>query len=202
MNYEERCNFTDEVMSKLRKKAMEENNGSFNGVIVSIDFEKKIPAAMRREMSETILRCGLVSSIIEFTNASLTVQFMNKTANQLLGDISNYHIYHPDIWDENYVVDEYQSVKWNREQVAAHNEEELEAEKTSREYIRSLELMWELKVMEYRKDELGDNISDKALRVIFNKAYEDGHAYGYHQVESDYQEEVDMVIDFLREKGV
>lgn len=96
---------------------------------------------------------------------------------------------------EDHVFDEDKSVSWNRLQVDKHNFqyrsrcEELKS-------IRNAKIdKWKNAVLSYIQSNVIHSITSSQAEIIYAKAYEDGHAYGLHDVMID----VDELIDFLNE---
>lgn len=81
---------------------------------------------------------------------------------------------------DTYIFDENQSVKWNRQKVQEHNELAQQAKKIYRDKINEIDRWFSQQVQEAIQNEI--HVSEKVASIIFNQAYEDGHANGYHEV--------------------
>lgn len=68
-------------------------------------------------------------------------------------------------------------------------EERREAMKRYHDEQNALILQWK----EWLQNQYADGFSTQAADVIYNKAWMEGHSDGYHNVESWYQELVEMV---------
>lgn len=94
---------------------------------------------------------------------------------------------------KNYVFDEDQSVKWNKEQVAINN----------RKYIEEAARLNTLKnkardsvhedIYKHIQSEVGHDLSRDKAKVIFAYAYEQGHAYGITEVKHYLDEIIEVV---------
>lgn len=96
---------------------------------------------------------------------------------------------------EDYVFDTDRSVSWNRLQVNKHN---LEYKNRCEELksIRSAKIdEWKTAVMLYIQSNSTYPITISQAQIIYAKAYQDGHAYGSHDVMIN----VDELIEFFNE---
>lgn len=101
----------------------------------------------------------------------------------------------------NHVFDENQSVKWNREQVEAHNrkhDQEVKDLNTKKNKRRD-ELMEEIcyKIVH----ELDFRINTDGAKKIFNRAYEQGHSNGIIEVFYHLEELVSLFYEVLVRGG-
>ena len=99
-----------------------------------------------------------------------------------------------------YVFDEEKSVKWNAEQVekynSARNKEAFELQQNRNIAINeAADEICKLIVIEFY-----NKINVEQARVIYDMAYEDGHAFGYTEIRSVLGELIDKFKDFV-EKG-
>lgn len=101
-----------------------------------------------------------------------------------------------------YIIDENQTVKWNREEVKKNNElydkkvQELNFERNKfRDSIHE-------KIYKYIKDLLNDKITIKQAILIYNYAYDQGHPGGWHDVCCCIDELVDFVYNFMKYENV
>lgn len=198
MNYEERCAFAYDTIERLKETAVK-NEGTYNGVTVSITFEKGIPSMMRKEMQEIMEHNDLIFRVIEFKSRSLTVEFKGRTVQMLANDIYEAREYEPGYWEEGTIIDEDESVRWNRERVEEHNKEEDAKVKRSQEKVAALEAIWKKKIYDDAREELGKDVPSSALDVLYADAYNEGHSSGYMQISCCFDERVHMVGRFLEE---
>lgn len=97
---------------------------------------------------------------------------------------------------DGYIFDEEQSVKWNREQVEAHN---TDIKRQKDDYSSG-----EMKAHAFFADCLKAAITHETgltlekAEVIYQKAYADGHSGGYQNVIAYASELCDFVSDILR----
>lgn len=101
---------------------------------------------------------------------------------------------------DNYVFDENESVKWNREKVIAHNKLANNAKKEYYDKLNTVNVAFATMVRQEIQSEL--DVSDKAASIIYDKAYEDGHADGYHEVvycAQTYCEFISRILNAMKE---
>ena len=101
----------------------------------------------------------------------------------ILVEDGGYHVYCDpkcyDIWEETYVVDEDQTVRWNRAQVLQHNEAAHEAMNQYRQDLYDAVHRFRNDCIQYTIKEFG--IPDIAAEVIFDMAYDAEHDDGFHK---------------------
>lgn len=84
-------------------------------------------------------------------------------------------------WPEGYIVDEEQSVKWNREQVAAHNEE---VEKAIKKYHKDLQTGFENFWKDLKQAIQNDyNFTEAQANVILAHIHNDGMSDDLYRAE-------------------
>ena len=81
---------------------------------------------------------------------------------------------------DTYIFDENQSVKWNRQRVQEHNELAKIIKKDYWNKMNDIDTWFNQQVRRSIQNEI--HVSEKVAGIIFNQAYEDGHANGYHEV--------------------
>ena len=96
--------------------------------------------------------------------------------NQLLNS------YHAPKYPADYVIDENQTVKWNREEVKRRNNEREEARKAY--YCRLSDA--ESVIKKYLFED--SNLSQGQFNLIWNKAYDDSHHLGMRSVCETFEE--------------
>lgn len=85
----------------------------------------------------------------------------------------NVEAIRPDIkWLEGYIIDEEQSVRWNREQVAAHNKE---VDRAIKKYHKDLQAGYENFWKDLKQAIQNDyNFTESQAQAIMNHIYRDG----------------------------
>ena len=97
--------------------------------------------------------------------------------------------------DSDYIFDPNMSVNWNISQVDKHNLEYMKKCQDLRS-IRDSEIdKWKKCLISYIQSNVNRSITESQAEVIYSKAYEDGHAYGFHDVMIN----VDELIEFVNE---
>lgn len=82
--------------------------------------------------------------------------------------------------DENTVLDEEKSVRWNREEVAHRNNSRKGKLAAYVAKINQCDKDINQKIVDYLRSEFGFN--ERVANIVFNEAYEDGHHAGYEEV--------------------
>ena len=95
----------------------------------------------------------------------------------------NVEVIRPEInsWPEGYIIDEEQSVKWNREQVAAHNKE---VENAKKKYHKDLQAGYENFWKDLKQAIQNDyKFTEAQANVIMDHLYGDGMSYDLNRAE-------------------
>lgn len=79
-----------------------------------------------------------------------------------------------------HVFDENKSVLWNLEEVERQNREIDEQNRSFNSKVSTLEQGVNSAILEYIQDEFGLNVD--VAQIVFDKAYDDGHASGFEEV--------------------
>ena len=101
---------------------------------------------------------------------------------------------------KDFIFDENQSVKWNRQKVQEHNEVAQQAKKLYRDRMNEIDRWFSNQVQEVIQNEL--QVSEKAASIIFNQAWDEGHSAGYQEVvhyAEQYCEFIQQVLNTMRE---
>lgn len=97
--------------------------------------------------------------------------------------------------DSDYIFDPNMSVNWNISQVDKYNLEYMKKCEDLRS-IRNSEIdKWKKSLISYIQSNVNRSITESQAQVIYSKAYQDGHAFGYNEVMIN----VDELIDFVNE---
>ena len=98
---------------------------------------------------------------------------------------------------DGYIADENKSVKWNKEQVELANQEYNRQRREYMEEEHRLGALFEQDVIDYIR--VFHNHNEEVSKLIFNRAYEKSHSYGYVAVLDEVLDIADF-IDLLRDK--
>lgn len=99
-----------------------------------------------------------------------------------------------------HIFDENMSVKWNRDKLEEENKKfEGEVSRLNTAKNKALLAVHEL-VYQKIQDDVGHNLSRTAAEKIFNYAYDDKHAYGFHEVRWELERLVELVSEILAEQ--
>lgn len=99
-----------------------------------------------------------------------------------------------------FIFDENQSVKWNRQKVQERNEVAQQAKKLYRDRMNEIDRWFSKQVQEVIQNEL--QVSEKAASIIFNQAWEEGHSTGYQEVvhyAEQYCEFIQQILNTMKE---
>ena len=100
-----------------------------------------------------------------------------------------------------HVIDMDQSVRWNQEQVRLNNEKyQEEVKRLNREKNKRRDAIYE-DIYQKIQEEVGSGLTSGGAVVIWNYAWELGHAYGISDVLSHLNDLMDMVQKILTETG-
>lgn len=100
-----------------------------------------------------------------------------------------------------HVFDEDKSVRWNREKAieinSMYEEEVVELNKRKNaERDRIHDLIY-LRIM----DDVGHGLTKESAKAIWNKAWEDGHSYGFREVVIHAEQLIDLISSILEKEG-
>lgn len=99
-----------------------------------------------------------------------------------------------------HIFDENMSVKWNRDKLEEENKKfEDEVSRLNTAKNKAMLAVHEL-VYQKIQDDVGHNLSRTAAEKIFNYAYDDKHAYGFHEVRWELERLVELVSEILAEQ--
>ena len=97
----------------------------------------------------------------------------------------------------NHIFDEDQSVKWNREQVELNNKKyQSEVARLNTEKNKARDSVYNL-IIEKIQYEVGHRLSRKKAEAIWNRAYEDGHSFGFYEIRCRLSDLIDLAITLL-----
>lgn len=101
---------------------------------------------------------------------------------------------------KDFIFDENQSVKWNRQKVQEHNELAQQTKKIYWDRMNEIDCWFSERVQEAIQNEL--YVSGKVASIIFNQAYDRGHANGYQEViiyAEQYCEFIQSILNAMKE---
>lgn len=101
---------------------------------------------------------------------------------------------------DDYVFDENQSVKWNRDKVKEHNEIVRKVKEDYNYKLRKVNETFQHWVQQAIQNEI--HVSEAVALIIFNRAWEDGHANGYQEVVYYAEQYCEFVEKILQAIGV
>lgn len=93
-------------------------------------------------------------------------------------------------------IDENKSVRWNKDEIARLiNDEQIKINTANKKLLDA-----RLSIVEYIKDCIKNDfdLTDRAVEIIYDRAYSDGHSYGFYDVYSraiEYGEFVRQILD-------
>lgn len=190
-----------ETFMKELQKALA-NMNSFLGETVEVVMD-----GTKKELSDfaQIINIPFIKSvttekgkiIVEFHSASeLTDKMYDLDAYRY-----NEKYYRESRLKEETILDEEQSVRWNREEVARINEEIDERIKNDRHWHSLEDNAMTAIIKASANDWYMEEFSQKTIDTIFAKAWDDGHSYGYNEVYNNFRELMDMFVDACKAEG-
>lgn len=193
--YEELKKWDDTLMDMILEE------GSFNNKVFTMPLTTKISKADREEISDMVLQNNS-NILLEIQSNSKEINFICKdfSINEIINLIKTKPCFNEKLLPSDYITDENQSVVWNREQVVIYNEKIKELKMRDSKYNQILDSMLIDAVIEDTtySNSIFDGIPKEAFKRIWSKAWEDGHAYGYHEVISYFNDEMDLFEDILK----
>ena len=103
---------------------------------------------------------------------------------------------------DDHVFDENQSVRWNKDKVKEYNETVRKAEEDYNYKLRKVNETFQRWVLQAIQKEI--HVSEAVALIIFNRAWEDGHADGYHSVlyhAEEYCEFINKILTTIKKEG-
>ena len=100
------------------------------------------------------------------------------------------------------MFDENQSVRWNKDKVKEYNETVRKAEEDYNYKLRKVNETFQRWVLQAIQKEI--HVSEAVALIIFNRAWEDGHADGYHTVlyhAEEYCEFIKKILTAIKKEG-
>ena len=99
------------------------------------------------------------------------------------------------MYPDTHIVDETKSVLWNKEQVAKMNKDILEEQNNAK--IEAAEFWKKFYEELYEDTAKSYGFPRKLVELAWSKAWEDAHSYGFSEVFSHFEEELDFLADAL-----
>lgn len=122
-----------------------------------------------------------MNNVISYDELLAFIRETRERSQKLIKERSDFAANNP-LLDENTVLDEDKSVRWNREEVAHRNNSRKGKLAAYMSKINQCDRDIDQKIKDYLRSEFG--FSEAVARVVFNEAYEDGHHAGYEEVAS------------------
>lgn len=106
------------------------------------------------------------------------------------------------ILPDDYMFDENKSVKWNKDKVKEHNETVRKVKEDYNYKLRKVNETFQRWVQQAIQKEI--HVSEAVALIIYNRAWEDGHANGYHEVlyhAEEYCEFIKKILTAIKKEG-
>lgn len=106
-----------------------------------------------------------------------------------------------DYWPESKIIDENQSVKWNKEQVIKHNEDVEEKFRFECIKLREERRKLQFITFEYFRDEVccDNRLTQAMFNIAWAKGYEEGHSEGIYRILDEVEEYLDFFFEMLNQ---
>lgn len=96
-----------------------------------------------------------------------------------------------------YIIDENKPVSWNRKEVLRNNDQYTkEMYRLKKEKYEKLDRLMD-EIYAAIQEEVGFGLDKEAAKLIWNKAYEDGHAFGINEIMIHLEELMDLMVAVL-----
>lgn len=198
MTYEMIYEKEKEWKDLIKDKILEE--GCFNGKTFVIPLNEKFTKKDREEIATKVMLNENLISSIKTTTTEMTVNMVEFDSIRIDTYMKQRPKFQGTPLPSDYITDEDKSVRWNRDEVEKYNNRLKELKRKDCEFENILNHTFEEIIIdeEIAYVEIFKGIPREIFRKIFNKAYEDGHSYGYNEVKIYFSEQISLFKDILQ----
>lgn len=101
-------------------------------------------------------------------------------------------------WNSTHIIDENQSIVWNKEQIIKHNREVEEKFKKNCASLFKKERNLQFKTFEYFRDEYSSiKLNKEMFEIVWAKSYDRGHSEGIYRIFDTIEEYLDFFSDMI-----
>lgn len=176
------------------------NEKNFMGKEFEIPITSKMSKSDREAIEQDIYLNIEYVELIRSNSNLFFGTFKNYSSEQLIKIITENSYFREKLLPSNHIEDEEQSVRWNREYVEEFNKNVKERKLKHTKFINLLNDIYE---DTFINESIEDNsiykdIPKEVFKILYRKAYEDGHSYGFNEVRNYFYDELSTFEDILK----
>lgn len=176
------------------------NEENFMGKEFEIPITSKISKSDREAIEQDIYLNIEYVELIRSNSNLFFGTFKNYSSEELIKIITENSYFREKLLPSNHIEDEEQSVRWNREYVEEFNKNVKERKLKHTKFINLLDNIYE---DTFINESIEDNsifkdIPKEVFKILYRKAYEDGHSYGFDEVRNYFYDELSTFEDILK----
>lgn len=176
------------------------NEENFMGKEFEIPITSKLSKSDREAIEQDIYLNIEYVELIRSNSNLFFGTFKNYSSEELIKIITENSYFREKLLPSNHIEDEEQSVRWNREYVEEFNKNVKERKLKHTKFINLLDNIYE---DTFINESIEDNsifkdIPKEVFKILYRKAYEDGHSYGFNEVRNYFYDELSTFEDILK----
>lgn len=176
------------------------NEENFMGKEFEIPITSKMSKSDREAIEQDIYLNIEYVELIRSNSNLFFGTFKNYSSEELIKIITENSYFREKLLPSNHIEDEEQSVRWNREYVEEFNKNVKERKLKHTKFINLLDNIYE---DTFINESIEDNsifkdIPKEVFKILYRKAYEDGHSYGFNEVRNYFYDELSTFEDILK----
>lgn len=176
------------------------NEENFMGKEFEIPITSKMSKSDREAIEQDIYLNIEYVELIRSNSNLFFGTFKNYSSEELIKIITENSYFREKLLPSNHIEDEEQSVRWNREYVEEFNKNVKERKLKHTKFINLLDDIYE---DTFINESIEDNsifkdIPKEVFKILYRKAYEDGHSYGFNEVRNYFYDELSTFEDILK----
>ena len=176
------------------------NEENFMGKEFEIPITSKMSKSDREAIEQDIYLNIEYVELIRSNSNLFFGTFKNYSSEELIKIITENSYFREKLLPSNHIEDEEQSVRWNREYVEEFNKNVKERKLKHTKFINLLDNIYE---DTFINESIEDNsifkdIPKEVFKILYRKAYEAGHSYGFNEVRNYFYDELSTFEDILK----
>lgn len=176
------------------------NEKNFMGKEFEIPITSKMSKSDREAIEQDIYLNIEYVELIRSNSNLFFGTFKIYSSEQLIKIITENSYFREKLLPSNHIEDEEQSVRWNREYVEEFNKNVKERKLKHTKFINLLDDIYEDTFINesIEDNSLFKDIPKEVFKILYRKAYEDGHSYGFNEVRNYFYDELSTFEDILK----
>lgn len=176
------------------------NEENFMGKEFEIPITSKMSKSDREAIEQDIYLNIEYVELIRSNSNLFFGTFKNYSSEELIKIITENSYFREKLLPSNHIEDEEQSVRWNREYVEEFNKNVKERKLKHTKFINLLNDIYEDTFINesIEDNSLFKDIPKEVFKILYRKAYEDGHSYGFNEVRNYFYDELSTFEDILK----